>query len=87
MQSPITSSAWDIVKHEIKAHISSGAFDLWIKPVVFVSATPRSITLGAPNDLVAILVHDTYLKLIKGRVASLVGYDVAVEVRKQPGSR
>jgi chromosomal replication initiation ATPase DnaA len=87
MTSPITPSAWEIVKHEIKAHVSREAFELWIKPLVFLSSTARSITLGTSNDLVAIWVHDTYLRLIEARLTAFVGDDVSVVLAKAPFRR
>lgn len=87
MNPSITSPAWDLVKHELKNLVPAESFELWIKPLTFLSGTPHSMTLGVSSDMVAIWVHDTYLGLIAQRTGTLVGRDVSIALQKFSGRR
>jgi chromosomal replication initiator protein len=82
--SPLTPVIWESVKGEIKTLFPDDVFQLWFEPVVFLSGTSDSITLGVPNDFVAIWIHDTYLSLITQRVSSQAGRDVSITLKKLP---
>ena len=80
--SVLQTSLWETVKCDLKGLFPEDVFSMWFEPIRCTETTEDSVTLGVPNDLAAIWIHDNYLDLISQRLRLAAGRLVHVSLRK-----
>ncbi len=75
---------WTTVLQAIEAKMSDQNFDVWIRPLRFVSFTGSTLTLMAPNLYHKEWFEDNYKRSLQREILKQAGSEITIEVLVQP---
>lgn len=70
------------MKCDLKGLFPEDVYQMWFDPMVCLTATDDTLTLGVPNDFAAIWINDNYLDLISQRLRLTAGRVINVALKK-----
>jgi len=82
-------SVWDKALATIKEHIDEKSFNMWFKPLKFVSSNKEIINIEAPSQLFADWINKNYKEIIDKGLSSSADQKIKIEfsVRREIQSR
>lgn len=70
---------WDSVLSIIKVELTEVSYNTWLKTVIPISLSNKTIVLAAPNDFTKGILEGRYLNLIKNAIKEVVQDDYRIE--------
>ncbi|OLS02719.1 chromosomal replication initiator protein DnaA [Tissierella creatinophila] len=70
---------WNSVLSIIKVELTEVSYNTWLKTVIPISLSNKTIILAAPNDFTKGILEGRYLNLIKNAIKEVVKEDYAIE--------
>lgn len=72
---------WDKSLSRIEARVGNSVFDLWFKPIRFVTLKDQTATLEIPNRFFKEWIDDSYPNLIKDSLETVIGQPLTLRYR------
>jgi chromosomal replication initiator protein len=76
---------WESALHRLSSRVSPQNFDMWLRPIEYVSLDGSVLRLRAPNAYVRLWFESNYLDAVLDEIRASTGAELRVELSVDPG--